>query len=356
MLEIIAQPQDISPGWMTSALRQSGYIPDASVRSLDCALIGHGKMGDNARFKLEYEGEQGEAPDTVVGKFPAQDETARAMAGAQGAYYNEVMFYRHLAGRTAMHTPAIYANEISDDRLRFVTLMEDLHPAQTGNQLVGESLEHTRVAMAEAAKLAAAFYGDESIGGLDYVSASARQDGGAFGQGLLQQYWPGFLQRFGHGISEECRAFGSRYVEHFTSFATRFKGPKTLAHGDFRSENILFDGSGACTVDWQTVCEASPVTDLAYFLGGSLELEDRRSWERDLVGEYSEILSELGISLGFKSCWEQYREQAMHGLIITILGASFSEPAERSDAMFLIMIQRHLQHCVDLDAGDFLAG
>jgi len=44
----------------------------------------------------------------------------------------------------------------------------------------------------------------------------------------------------------------------------------------------------------------------------------------------------------------------MHGLMITILGASFSEAAERSDAMFLVMIQRHLQHCVDLQAGGFL--
>ena len=38
----------------------------------------------------------------------------------------------------------------------------------------------------------------------------------------------------------------------------------------------------------------------------------------------------------------------------TILGACFTEAAERSDAMFLAMIQRHLQHCVDLEAGAFL--
>ena len=44
----------------------------------------------------------------------------------------------------------------------------------------------------------------------------------------------------------------------------------------------------------------------------------------------------------------------MHGLMITILGASFSEPEKRSDAMFLVMMKRHLQHCVDLEAGDFL--
>jgi hypothetical protein len=354
MLEVIDRAPDISPDWLTRALGQAGCLGEGKVASLDFKIIGHGKMGDNARFSLTYEGDRGTAPDTLIGKFPATDETARQMAGARGAYYNEVMFYRHLADKTTMRTPLIYANEITDDRLQFVTLMEDMAPAEPGSQLVGESLEHARVALREAARLAAAFYGDQSIGGHDYVLTAARDDGGAFGQSLLQQYWPGFLQRFGHGMTEECREFGARYVDRFTVFTNRFKGLKTLSHGDFRSENILFHGGEACTVDWQTLGETSPLADLAYFMGGSLEVADRRDWERDLVREFSEELATLGVSLGFEECWQQYREQAMHGLIITILGASFSEPAERSDAMFLAMIQRHLQHCVDLDAGDFL--
>ena len=38
--------------------------------------------------------------------------------------------------------------------------------------------------------------------------------------------------------------------------------------------------------------------------------------------------------------------------MIGAYGASFTAPAERSDAMFLAMIQGHLQHCADLDAAD----
>ncbi len=354
MPDIIARPQDMTAAWLTEVLTQSGHLSGAAVSSFEHKIIGTGKMGDNARYTLQYDGERGTAPDSLIIKFPAEDETARAMAGAQGAYYNEVMFYRHLADRTSMRTPAIYANEITEDRMLFVTAMEDMAPAEPGSQLVGESLEHARVALREAAKLAAAFYGDEAVGELDFVMSQVRDDGGAFGQALLQQYWPGFLERFGHSISAEGQALGNRYVDNHTTFATRFPGPRTLVHGDFRSENILFHSDTACTVDWQTTSESSPLTDLAYFLGGSLEVEDRRRWERDLVQEYSEALAEQGVQLSFDECWEQYREQAMHGLMITILGASFSEPAERSDAMFLAMIQRHLQHCVDLDSGSFL--
>ena len=353
MAEIVTRPDERSTQWMTDALRQSGHLGNAEITGLEYQIIGTGKMGDNARFTLQYAGERGDSPGTVIIKFPAEDETARQMAGLQGAYYNEVMFYRHLAGQTGMRTPAIYANEVSDDRMSFITAMEDLAPAEPGNQLVGESIEHARVAMTEAAKLAADFYNNQAAGQHDYVMNQVRDDGGEFGQALLKQHWPGFLQRFAEGITAECRIFGETYVNNHMRFAG-FEGTRTIAHGDFRSENILFDGDKACIVDWQTTSYASPLTDLAYFMGGSVEIEDRRSWERDIVGEYSEILAAQGLDLGYDACWKQYREQAMHGLMITILGASFSEPAERSDAMFLTMIQRHLQHCLDLDSGEFL--
>ena len=61
-----------------------------------------------------------------------------------------------------------------------------------------------------------------------------------------------------------------------------------------------------------------------------------------------------GVDLDFAACWEQYREFALHGILITVLGACFTEAAERSDRMFLTMIQRHLQQCVDLDSAEFL--
>jgi hypothetical protein len=347
-------PQDLTPEQITDYLRQSGHLPAGRVVKADYEVIGTGKMGDNARYTLAYEGVSADAPATLVGKFPASDEQARGMAGAQGAYYNEVMFYRELAPGTTMRTPAIYASELSEDRTSFLLLMEDMAPAEPGSQLKGETLEHVRLALAEAARLAAAYYDDDSLAGRDYVLSVARGDGGAFAGELMRQSWPGFVDRFGHGLSQECIDFGERYVERTEHFMTRFQGPKTLVHGDFRSENILFTDQQATTVDWQTVGESSALTDAAYFLGGSVAIEDRRVWEKDLVERYRESLAREGVELDSRDCWEQYREFAMHGLMITVLGASFSAPAERSDRMFLAMIRGHLQQCVDLGSDEFL--
>jgi len=339
---------------LTDYLRASGHLSKGRVIAAEHAIIGGGKMGDNARYQLRYEGEAGARRQHWVAKFPAADETARAMAGAQGAYYTEVMFYRQLAPQTTMRLPAVYASELSDDKTSFLLLMEDLSPASPGSALVGESRANAELALAEAAKLAAAFYGAEGLGQLDYVMTAARDDGGAFGQALMEQSWPGFLDRFGHGLSRECIAFGERYVRGHSHFVTRFEGPRTIAHGDFRNENILFGRGTAATVDWQTTSESSVLTDAAYFLGGSLETEQRRAWERDLVEGYRVALDAAGVSLDSARCWEQYREFSMHGLMITVLGASFSSPDPRGDKMFLAMAQRHLQHCIDMDAGEFL--
>ncbi len=339
---------------LSSYLRDAGLLSAGEVVAVQSKIIGTGKMGDNARVSLQYSEPQREAPSTLIAKFPAADETARAMAGAGGAYYAEVMFYRELAAGTTMKTPRIYASELSEDRTSFLLLMEDMSPAEPGNNLEAASRQHTELALREAAKLAAAYYDDDSIGERDYVQASARDDGGAFGQELLIQNWPAFIDRYGHGISDECRAFGEHYVQNHSRFVSRFQGPKTLAHGDLRSENILFYGDTATVVDWQTMAESSAVTDAAYFLGGSVAPEDRRAWEHELIERYREQLDSLGVTLSAGQCWEQYREYAMHGLLITILGAAYSTPDDRSDKMFLTMIQRHLQHCVDVHSAEFL--
>jgi hypothetical protein len=353
MVALAACAENITPLWLTQALAESGCLPGGAVTRAQHTIIGTGKMGDNLRFSLEYDGNY-DAPKTLIAKLPASDETARAMAGAMGAYYNEVMFYQHLAQGAAMRTPLIYASEVNESGTEFVLLMEDLAPAQPGSQLVGESLQHTRMALREAAKLAAAYYGNPEIGQLDYVTSPASSDGGAQGAQLMQECWPQFVDRFGADLSRECIEFAQLYVDRHSHFVTRFQGEKTLIHGDFRCENVLFGKDTATIVDWQTVGESSALTDAAYFLGGSVDIEQRREWEKSLISEYSQWLDAAGVSLDAQECWQQYREYAMHGIVITVLGAVFTAAEERSDKMFLAMIQRHLQQCVDLDSREFL--
>ena len=354
-MDFPTSPESLGPAELTRYLRSAGLLAGGQVTEARFELIGGGKMGDNARYFLSYDGAANQAPPTLVAKFPAADERARTMAGAAGAYYNEVMFYRVLAPRTAIRIPAVYGSEISADRGSFLLLLEDMAPAEPGVQTTGESRSHTVTALREAVKLAAAFYGDTSLAGIDHVVGSTRGGENAeFAQLLLQDAWPSFVDRFGHVLDAGGLTFGERYVANFASAASSYEGATTLVHGDFRSENILFHRDTATIVDWQTPAEANPLTDIAYFLGGSVEVDDRRLWERELVSGCRRQFGEAGVDLAGAECWDMYRRAAMHGIIITVLGATFTSPDPRGDEMFSTMIRRHLQHCIDVGASEFL--
>lgn len=352
-MELVSDAGSISAQWLEAMLQQHALLEGASVTGVQWEVIGTGKMGDNVRLNIEYSGNT-QAPRSLVAKLPAADETARTMASYTGAYRKEVMFYRELAQLTDMDTPAIYCAEVNDDGSRFIIVMEDLAPAEPGDQLLGESTARAQLAISAVAKLHATFHGKPELLAGDYVTRTDT-DSAAFGEELMQQNWPGFVERFGAGLNRECIEFGERYVANHCAWVTRFDGIKTLIHGDYRSENLLFNADGRTTaVDWQTLSESCGLADVSYFLGGSLDTALRRQHEEALVELYRQELGRCGVTLEAAQCWRQYREFSMHAIMITVLGAMFSEAAERSDRMFLAMAQRHLQQCVDLDAAEFL--
>ncbi len=362
MPNLVTTADAISPAWLTDVLQQDNAqnqngLDGATVTALQWQTIGTGKMGDNARLTITYD-RPTSAPCTLVGKFPAADAATKATAGAMGAYRAEVNFYRALAQLTDAKTPRIYHADIDDSGLDFVLLMEDLAPATPGNQLIGETEYRAQSALTEAAKLHAAFTGKIDLFTNDYILQDTA-DSAAFGQALLQEHWPGFVTRFGDKLNADTIDMGERFAAHYANWSTRFQGEKTLIHADFRSENLLFapdsDGNESVTiVDWQGIKASSGLADVAYLLGGSLQINLRRKTEKSLVEHYRKQLNALGVSLSAENCWEQYREFALHGIMITVLGAMFTDADERGDKMFLTMAQRHLQQCVDLRSDEFL--
>ena len=85
MLDIITLPEDMTTHWLTLALQQAGHLSKGQVASFEFNYFGTGKMGDNARLNLAYAGHANGAPETIIAKLPAQDETARTIAGFRGA-------------------------------------------------------------------------------------------------------------------------------------------------------------------------------------------------------------------------------------------------------------------------------
>ena len=126
-------------------------------------------------------------------------------------------------------------------------------------------------------------------------------------------------------------------------------------HADYRGDNILWkqDESGSLTsaaaVDWQTLIWGPVIMDVSYFLGCSLTTVNRRAWQDDLIRTYYEALgSEPGFTLG--ECKAAVKMHTFFGVLMAVIPPMLVQRTDRGDDLFMILIDRHCNHVLDLDA------
>lgn len=350
-------PDALTPAWLTSALASAGHLGGAAVVAVDVRPLGTGQMCDSVRVSLRYDRETG-APATLVAKLPAADETSRTTAVAMGSYEKEVRFYQELAPGLDVRTPRPYYADLEPGTPRFVLLLEDLAPAVQGDQLAGCSPAAAEVAVDELVRLHAPRWGDASLAELSWLTGDV-DAGRAMALMLLPTLWEGFQERYAAHLTDEVRTAGEQLFAHLGAYLDGGPGPRTVVHGDFRLDNLLFhpSGSSVAVVDWQTCALGAGAGDVAYFIGAGLLAEHRRDAEQRLVRRYLDGLVEAGVrDYGWDQLWDDYRRGTWTGLMMAVGASMMVERTERGDQMFLAMATRHAVHALELDAVETLAG
>lgn len=74
---------EIDAAWIQSVLRASG-IPGATVRSVTSTPIGAGNVSDTVRVTIDYVGERGDAPESVVVKLKPSDPAVHEHGSTAG--------------------------------------------------------------------------------------------------------------------------------------------------------------------------------------------------------------------------------------------------------------------------------
>lgn len=350
-IPLISHPDDVTPEWLTAVLTTSGDLPEGRVSEVTSQPVGTGQVGDSVRFHLTYEGGQG--PATVVGKFPAEDETSRGASVATRTYEIETRFYQLLRDRVSITTPKPYVALIDVEANEFVLLMNDLAPAEQGDQIRGSSADECALAMEEIARLHAPVWGDATLADLEWLNRST-PDGRAFHVELISSLYPGFLDRYGDRVDDEVADAGSRLMARLDDYLAYRPDPLTAAHGDYRADNMLFGtaegGAPLTTVDWQTVTLAPGVTDVSYFLGTSPLPELRAREEQALVRRYHEELLAGGVEeYPFDRCWDDYRRFAFQGFLMAVAASMLVGQTERGDEMFMAMANRSGRMAIELE-------
>lgn len=127
-----------------------------------------------------------------------------------------------------------------------------------------------------------------------------------------------------------------------------------LSHGDPHIGNTYLDrASRPAFLDWQGVCIAPPMDDVAYFIAGALSVADRRAHERDLLRLYLDALAAAGgpAPVDWDDLWLDYRQHHLHGFLWSLTGPRM-QPRERVFAMS----ERHVAAIEDHDTLDALRG
>lgn len=348
-IDFISSPDQVSAEWVTAVLRTAGELGDGRVTDVDATSVGTGQVGDSFRFALTYEGEPG--PATVVGKFPAADETSRGAAAATRTYEVETRFYQQLRDRVSITTPVAYVALLDLEANEFVLLMNDLAPAQQGDQIAGCDVDTAALAIDEAAALHAPVWGDATLSDLAWLNRTS-EDGQAFYLQLMATVYPGFLERYGDRVDADVVDAGNRLVERLPDYFSYRPEPFTAAHGDYRIDNMLFtpDGASMTTVDWQTVGLGPGVTDVSYFLGTSLDPATRAVHEQELLRRYHDQLRAGGVTdYDFDRCWLDYRRFAFSGFLMAVFASMLVGQTERGDEMFMVMANRSGRMAVELE-------
>lgn len=361
-LPIPATLDDISPAWLTKALRSSGALHSATVTGIEREVVGAGAglLGELERLTLSYDRTEDAAPRSVIAKLPTRDEGGRALAMMLGLYEIEARYYREMAPLNPVRSPRCYFNDGDATAIRFVLLLEDLGGLRPGDQVAGLTLDDARVAVREYARFHARFWDTpagplfEWIPGLDHPRMAG-----------LEAAYPGamasFLEHFGGSLSNEDRELIEGFGPRSMSVIAGTNGDRlTIVHGDARLDNIFFgstDGSAPITIlDWQILARAPGTYDIGYLLSQSLPSELRREHERALVGEYHEALLAAGVDCyPWERCWEDYRRVVLYCLVYAVLAGGSIEPAnERGVHLVEVLRDRSLSAIRDLNCREFL--
>ena len=350
-------PGALTPEWLTAALDAGGHLGDARVVAADVTPVGTGQMCDSVRVSLGYDGVTG-APPTLVAKLPAADPTSRATALSLRSYEKEVRFYQQIAPGLPVRTPGVFHADIDPATASFVLLLEDLAPAVAGDQLTGCGAEEAAVAVAELVNLHAPRWGDESLASLDWLHNDTAE-GREMMAVMLPSLWDGFQHRYAADLLPHVEQAGDTLFAGMRSWLAPSDSPRTVVHGDYRLDNLLFAPGPAArlagVVDWQTCAFGPGVRDVAYFIGAGLVPEERARVEEELVRRYHADLEAAGVSgYGWDRCWEEYRRGTWAGLLMAVGAAMMVERTPRGDEMFLTMADRHARHALDLEAPDLL--
>lgn len=351
MGDIPANFDEVTPDWVNRHVDLEGTVERVTIERIGEGL---GMISLIGRATLDYA--DGSGPSSVVVKLPSPIPELVAMSQMYGFYQREVDFYRHASSAVSNAATNYYA-DIDADGGSFVIVMDDMGHLRMADQVEGCGPDDARAAIDAIADLHAQFWDNEALADLTWLPPA---DNPLYlqAEAQYQEFFPAFLDRYGAGLSANSLAVAEALGTRVNALQRLAAGdsPQTLAHFDLRLDNLMFGEDTVHLLDWQLSVRAIGAVDVAYFLGWSMQNEQRRAMTDELIGRYHSRLIEHGIEdYSLTRCHDHVR-RSMLGVAIIAAYGSVAVPAtnERGQALLDAMVNRTFSAIDDMDSAVFL--
>ncbi len=323
---------------MTAALARR--CPGAVVENVDVGAVVDG-TNRRARVSLLYA--DGGGPDSVFVKWHGR-MTHRLALLALRAWAAEARL-ADCGGELPLEHPVAFAAGVDRPRHRTIVVMDDVTTTGGRPNSATEALEvpEVRAGLEGLARLHAAYWDRPLPPGLAFLRhwrLSARWapiSAASLHRGLRLLRHPDRLGPSGPagravpampaGLHASCLERQFR-----RSAALAASGPQTVLHGDPHPGNTYaLPGSRTGFYDWQLVRTGHWSHDVGYFLVSSLDIDDRRRHEKELLGNYLDGLGRGGVAPpAMEHAWARYRATPAFGLCTWLHTLSFGslQPAD----------------------------
>jgi Ecdysteroid kinase-like family len=313
-------PEDLTPAWLTWAL--APRYPDAEVTRVDIVDINAG-TATKVRIRVHYNaaGERAGLPPTLIVKAPF----GKNVDDMEHTFTHELYAYRDLVSDIGLNTPMCYfavkegknpvliLEDLATPDCRFGSSHEPLGFADAASVLDMLAIMHARYWNHPALQ--------DDNGELGWVLRTVTGWHYAYMKHVVQPHNWAFYTRLPRGAAlPHALASDPARVERAmeAQFAFHRTQTLTLGHGDAHIQNLYFNRHGAGLLDWE-MRRCPWFHDVTYFLGSSLDVVDRRRWEKPLLQHYLMRLAHHGVPApGFDEAFYCYRREMIYGYIIFV--------------------------------------
>jgi hypothetical protein len=344
---------EVTTAWLTQVLG-TGF-PDIAVRQVDVVEVLHG-TATKVRIRVDH---------NLGSRLPAElclkaglEEHSDMMA-ATGIYANEALFFRDITDVVGAPAPRWWWADADTGTGRGAVVMEDLARPRIRFCRSTEPLtvDETEAALAALARFHAARFGRDIPQEWPWLRLSVTEPSpsAAYFRTLGPEVIAAELAKPQRGAVVPVELHDpSRIVAGFWAWvATNHEGPHCLLHGDAHIGNIYVDAVGPRFCDWQTIRYGRPTFDVAYLVGSTLTVEDRRAAERDLLKAYRERLEAAGCKAPDEDqLWFDYRRDMTYGFFAWLTNLDVFQPEEINVAT----IGRFATAVLDLQSEAAVAG